>query len=99
MKVKNLTKELASFKKGYRTPAASYGLQRLSERQVSDPGTRQRKYGHSTTTSNLKKTKRKLSLEHRLSQSRSPSPYGTRFSRFDPTAYIEQKRKQQSDIR
>lgn len=102
--MKNLTIELAGLKKGYRTPATSVGLQRSSERRISDPGARRRKYSHTynshtynsgnrLSTSNPRKPKRKLSLEQKPFRSRTPSPYGTR---FDPTAYIEQKKRQQS---
>lgn len=100
-KVKNLTNELAGLKKGYRTPATSVGIQRSTERRISDPGAR--KYSHNSgtrlSTSNPRKPKRKLSLEHKPFRSRTPSPYGTRVPRFNPTAYIEQKKRQRSDFR
>lgn len=88
-RVKNLTIELAGLKKGFRTPSVSIasGL-----RRNSDPGARV--YSHKFG-SRLSAKGKKIELKN--FRVRTPSPY--RVPRFDPTAYIQEKRKQQLDIR
>lgn len=85
-KVKTLTRELETLKQGYNTPA----VKRLSERSKSDPGGR-------TGNSVARKSRRKVPGGV-YSKARTPSPASTRFPRFDPTAYIEQKKKGQLRI-
>jgi coiled-coil domain-containing protein 61 len=91
-KVKNLTNELTGLKRGYRTPQ----VEKFSGRPTSDPGARQRRYsGARLPAANTRKPKRSSAPI----RSRTPSPYGSRAPRFDPTAYVQQKRKQQSNLR
>lgn len=98
-RLKNLTRELTAAKQVYRmSPVVT--LRRSSERRQSDPGERHfraRKFSNSKLTNSgnkMSKPRRKLSTESMTfsSKARTPSPSG---GRFDPTAYIESKRRQQ----
>lgn len=105
--MKNLTRELASAKQVYRMSPLM--LRRSSERRLSDPGERNFSAHSRNRLSNSKLTnsgsrmssaerrRRKPSTERMKfsSKARTPSPLGTR---FDPTAYIEHKKRRQLEI-
>lgn len=80
--------------------SSTTALRRLKRRQ-SDPDRRnftRRLSSPSLTNSACKgRNRRKLPPEHikHSSKTRTPSPLGTR---FDPTAYVEQKKQQQLEI-
>lgn len=98
-KVKNLTSELAALKKAYRTPSASV-LRKSFERRKSDTGERSvnRKFRNLkliNTGTRLSCATREMKLASKHG-SRSPSP---RVPRFDPTAYVDQKKRRNAQIR
>ena len=99
MKVKSMTQEIAAAKHIYRTSPV-ITVRRSLERRRSDPGERNfpahRFAGSKLTNSGSKmaRPRRKPSSENMRfsSKARTPSP------RFDPTAYVERKRRQQLEI-
>lgn len=106
-RVKNLRNELMVFKKSNRASSSStFTLRKSSQRRMSDPGERYRgseiqksKHTNSGTNSNTRRSRRKLSSELKPPSlnSRTPSPSGARVPRFDPTAYIQQRRRKHHD--
>ena len=96
-KVKNLTKELNLLKRGYRMTPSCKSASTLKRRQRSLSRDRDNKLANSGSKMPIR-TKRSVSSDRKCLNLTTPSPSGTRMPRFDPTAYIEQKRRQQYEI-
>lgn len=96
--MKSLTRDLTAIKRGY-TMSSSLTSGKSSGRRRSDPGASHlgHRFTHSASrlsnSNNIGRSRRISSSESRkiVSKMRTPSPSG---GRFDPTAYVKQKKRQ-----
>ena len=94
-RVKSLSNELAVLKHGLRTTPASYSVtKKQTNKKRRSTSIERRPHPHRLSIERSGGSVERRSL-------RTPSPSGGRLPRFDPTAYVESKKKKQrnADIR
>ncbi|XP_042556220.1 centrosomal protein CCDC61 isoform X1 [Dipodomys spectabilis] len=95
-RLKTLHAELASYKRGRRTPPVVPPASR--EERASLSRERSTSRGRGVTRSSSRESSRGARGRGRPARS-SPSPTGSRAPRFDPTAFVKAKEKKQREIR
>jgi coiled-coil domain-containing protein 61 len=107
-RVKNLTNELTVLKKSLRSSPSSFRVRRSPSSFQKTPSSTLGSRGQRLHSNTGSLERRQCSGSHERkpavgfsggrTRMRTPSPRGGRYFRFNPSAYIENKRKQQKDI-